>query len=104
MEKFNEAQIAAALKYRPEWSEVGDTIQRTYQFKDFVDAMAFVNTVADAAEADQHHPDILIRYSKVTLTLATHDANGLTEKDFDLARKADEMAEKWLPVAAKPAE
>lgn len=64
-------------------------IQRTYQFKDFVTAIAFVNTIAQFAESAQHHPDILIRYNKITLTLSTHDAGGVTEKDFALAAQAD---------------
>ena len=91
MTKMTEAEIAAALKQVPEWSELNGAIQRTYQFKDFVEAMKFVNHVADAAEKAQHHPDILVRWNKVTLTLSTHDAGGITQKDFDLARKTDGM-------------
>lgn len=90
--KLSEAEIAEALKAVPEWSEVGETIQRTFQFRDFVTSMKFVSEVAAKAEASQHHPDILIRYSRVTLTLATHDAGGITEKDFTLARQADTLA------------
>lgn len=89
MEKMTQGQVETALKMFPEWSENGGTIQRTYQFKDFVESMSFVNKVAQAAEADQHHPDILIRWNKVTLTLSTHDAGGITQKDFDLAAKCD---------------
>ncbi len=55
-------------------------------------SIRFVSEVAEAAEAAQHHPDILIRYNKVTLTLSTHDAGGITKKDFDLARKANAFA------------
>jgi 4a-hydroxytetrahydrobiopterin dehydratase len=51
-----------------------------------------VNKIADAAEAAEHHPDILIRYNKVTLTLSTHDAGGITMRDFDLAGRVDQMA------------
>ena len=72
-----------------EWGEVGGTLQRTFDFSDFIESMAFVNKVAERAEADQHHPDILIRYNRVTLTLSTHDAGGITEKDFALASTAD---------------
>ena len=89
MKKLTEAQIQTALTKVAEWSLVGDTIQRTYQFPDFVAAMVFVNRVADAAEKQQHHPDILVRYNKVTLTLSTHDAGGITEKDFKLAKTVD---------------
>ena len=87
--KLSEEEIKTSLERTPEWSMVGEAIQRTYRFEDFVVAMRFVNRVADAAEASQHHPDILIRYDKVTLTLATHDAGGITEKDFALAAQAD---------------
>lgn len=97
MEKMSEAQVTEALKATPEWSLVGEAIQRTYQFKDFVGAMKFVNAVAEAAEASQHHPDILIRYSRVTLTLATHDAGGITVKDFDLAKRADAYFLRFAP-------
>jgi 4a-hydroxytetrahydrobiopterin dehydratase len=96
---MTEAEIQGALAQAPEWSELNGAIQRTFQFKDFAEAMRFVNQVAAAAEADQHHPDILIRWNKVTLTLSTHDASGITEKDFALARKADGMAGK---AAAPP--
>jgi 4a-hydroxytetrahydrobiopterin dehydratase len=88
---MSEAEIQAALAQAPEWSELNGAIQRTFQFKDFPEAMRFVNQVAAAAEADQHHPDILIRWNKVTLTLSTHDASGITEKDFALAKKVDGM-------------
>ncbi len=91
MDKLTDAQITGMLTARPDWSESGGAIQRTFHFKDFVEAMTFVDKVAVAAEAAQHHPDILIRYNKVTLSLNTHDAGGITEKDFDLAAKIDAM-------------
>ncbi len=91
MSKLSDAEIQVELKNVPEWSLVGETIQRTFQFPDFLTAMRFVNQAAEAAEADQHHPDILIRYNKVTLTLSTHDAGGITAKDFSLAKKVDTM-------------
>lgn len=94
MKKMSEAQIQGALKDLPDWSEVSGAIQRTFQFANFLESMAFVNRVAQAAEADQHHPDILIRYNKVTLTLSTHDAAGITKKDFVLAKKCDGFAPK----------
>lgn len=91
-EKLSEPQIAEKLKECEGWTEINGSIQRTYQFKDFVQAMAFVNQAADLAEQRQHHPDMLIRYNKVTLTLSTHDAGGITAKDFDYAKSADAMA------------
>lgn len=89
MQTLDDAAIKNRLEDLSEWSEMNGSLQRTYQFKNFVEAMAFVNKVADLAEKAQHHPDILIRYGKVTLTLSTHDAGGITEKDFDLAAQAD---------------
>ncbi len=91
MQTLTAEQVEDKLTRLPEWSGVNDAIQRTFQFQDFVKAIAFVNKVAEAAETAQHHPDILIRWNKVTLTLSTHDAGGITEKDFDLAAKCDEL-------------
>ncbi len=87
--KLTEAETEERLKALREWSLVNDAIQRTFQFKGFMEAIAFVNRVAALAEKADHHPDILIRWNKVTLTLSTHDAGGITQKDFDLAKKAD---------------
>jgi len=71
----------------PGWESNGKEITRAYKFKDFAGAMIFVNKVAGLAEAADHHPDIDIRYNKVRLTLSTHSAGGLTEKDFSLAKQ-----------------
>lgn len=103
MLKLTEAQIETALLAVPEWGESGDAIQRTYQFSDFVKAMSFVDQVAQAAERNRHHPDILIRYNKVTLTLSTHDAGGITTKDFDLAKACDQFFAAIGPAPAPPA-
>ncbi len=92
VEKFNEAQIKASLAALPQWTRRGDAIMRTFQFKDFPAAMKFVDAVAVAAEQAWHHPDIDIRWNKVTLTLSTHDAGGLTDKDFELARQFDQLS------------
>ena len=91
MTKMTAEQVESSLADLPDWTEVSGEIQRTYQFDDFVEAMKFVNAVADAAERAQHHPDILVRYNKVTLTLTTHDAGGITEKDFDFAQVVDAL-------------
>lgn len=71
------------------WSRRGDALTRTYQFRNFAEAMEFVNRVASIAEGANHHPDIDIRYSKVTLTLSTHDAGGITGNDLGLAKAID---------------
>lgn len=97
MTKLSDDQIETSLKSVPEWVHVGDSIQRTFQLNDFVQSMKFVTQVAEAAEAANHHPDILIRYSRVTLTLQTHDAGGLTDKDFSLASRTDELAALFAP-------
>ena len=89
--KLTDDQVEAKLEALPEWSLTGDVIQRTYQLKDFIAAIKFVNRIADRAEEVQHHPDILVRYNKVTLSLSTHDAGGITQKDFDFAQDADGM-------------
>ncbi len=89
--KFSDSQIEKAIKAVPEWAHVGDVIQRTIAFDNFIQAMQFVNKVAQVAEASQHHPDILIRYNKVTLSVNTHDAGGITKKDFELAAKVESM-------------
>jgi 4a-hydroxytetrahydrobiopterin dehydratase len=91
VQKLDEAKIPAALATVPEWTLSGATIVRTYQFKDFPAAVKFVDGVAVLAEEAWHHPDIDIRWNKVTLVLSTHDAGGLTEKDFALARKFDKL-------------
>jgi 4a-hydroxytetrahydrobiopterin dehydratase len=92
VKKSNAAQIKSALAAVPQWTRQGDTVVRTFQFKDFPAAMKFVNAVAELAEQAWHHPDIDIRWNKVTLALTTHDAGGLTQKDFDLARQFDQLS------------
>lgn len=88
-EKLTENEIAESLKKAPGWQRKGDEISRPYTFSGFITAMAFVNHVAGLAEAMDHHPDIVIQYKKVTLTLSTHSAGGLTDLDFTLARNID---------------
>jgi 4a-hydroxytetrahydrobiopterin dehydratase len=92
MAELTSEQIKAALPTVKDWKKQSASIVRTYQFKDFGGAMRFVNQLAQAAEEANHHPDIDIRWNKVTLTLATHSEGGLTQKDFDLARKIDALA------------
>lgn len=92
MAKLAAPQIKIALAAVPLWKKKNATITRVFEFKDFVAAMKFVNTVARLAEKAWHHPDIDIRWNKVALTLTTHDAGGLTEKDFELAQQFDRLA------------
>jgi 4a-hydroxytetrahydrobiopterin dehydratase len=89
MSRLDEAGIAHALGQAPGWARAGSEIKRTYRFQDFREALAFVDRVGELAERAGHHPDIDIRYNAVTLALTTHDAGGLTVKDFELARAID---------------
>lgn len=89
MSLLGEGEIAAELATTPGWSRNGTAIEKTYRFTDFTSAMLFVNGVAALAERANHHPDIAIRYSAVTLSLWTHSAGGLTARDFALARRID---------------
>jgi 4a-hydroxytetrahydrobiopterin dehydratase len=74
------------------WAREGDAIVREWRLADFAAAMAFVNRVAELAEARDHHPDILVHgWNRVRLTLSTHSAGGLTERDLDLARAIDAL-------------
>jgi 4a-hydroxytetrahydrobiopterin dehydratase len=81
--------VAAALARVPGWVRAGRAITRTYRFDDFRGGLAFVNRVGELAERQSHHPDIDIRYNEVTLSLWTHDAGGLSERDFRLAAAID---------------
>jgi 4a-hydroxytetrahydrobiopterin dehydratase len=92
MARLKSSEIRTALRSVPGWKKKGALVVRTYKFKDFVAAMQFVNSIARLAEKAWHHPDIDIRWNKVTLALTTHDEGGLTEKDFALARKFDAAA------------
>jgi 4a-hydroxytetrahydrobiopterin dehydratase len=89
MSRLNAAEIGERLKSVPNWALENGEIVRTFQFPDFLGAMRFVDLVAEKAESAEHHPDIDIRYNKVRLTLTSHDAGGLTEKDFSLASECD---------------
>lgn len=91
MKKLGLKEIRTALAGIPAWRKSGSAITRTFEFADFVAAMKFVNAVARAAEKAGHHPDIDIRWNKVKLTLTTHDAGCLTQKDFALAARCDAL-------------
>jgi 4a-hydroxytetrahydrobiopterin dehydratase len=86
MEKIKEYLPAAEG-----WFLIGDQIKKDFKFKDFKEAMSFVNKVADLAESEGHHPDIYIFYNKVNFSLHTHAAKGLTENDFIIAAKINNL-------------
>ncbi len=86
---LSEDGIARRLLEVPEWRRAGNAITRTWTFDDFPPALAFINRVGELAEAADHHPDIYNSWATVRLSLATHDAGGLTDRDFDLAKRID---------------
>ena len=87
-----ENEIIEGLSKLEGWGQEGSQIVRQFKFKNFVESMGFVTKVAILAERVDHHPDILIEYSKVTITLSTHSEGGLTEKDLSLANEIQESA------------
>jgi 4a-hydroxytetrahydrobiopterin dehydratase len=92
MSPLSTSEITSRLSTLPAWKVESGELTRTFVFRDFRAALAFVNQVGELAETAGHHPDIDIRYNRVRLALITHDAGGLTTKDFDLASAADKLA------------
>ena len=90
--KLSGADAQQKIKSLKGWTLDGDAIRKQYTFTGFPEAVAFVNRLVPEAEAADHHPDILINYKRVTLTYTTHDAGGLTDKDFAGASVADRLA------------
>jgi 4a-hydroxytetrahydrobiopterin dehydratase len=89
MAKLTHSEAERRMSGLTGWMLEGEAIRKQYTFKDFLQAIAFVNRLAPIAERADHHPDILINYKRVTLTYSTHSEGGLTEKDFEGARAAD---------------
>lgn len=89
---FSKEKAQSFLEQIPGWELLENKIQRDFSFKDFKEAMAFVNAVADIAEEEQHHPDIFINYNKVTIELWTHSIGGLHENDFIIAAKINGLS------------
>jgi 4a-hydroxytetrahydrobiopterin dehydratase len=92
--KLSDLEIQRALGRLPGWARRSDTLTKTYTFGSFADGIAFVNRVAKSADAQNHHPDIDIRYTKITCILSTHDAGGITEADLKLADEIERAATK----------
>jgi 4a-hydroxytetrahydrobiopterin dehydratase len=88
-ERLSDIAIQRELGNLTGWSRRGDAITKTFQFRNFLTGIDFVSAIAKTAEAADHHPDIDIRYTKITCTLSTHSAGGITQKDLDMARKID---------------
>ncbi len=91
MALLNNEQITEGLKTLDGWKRNDKELVKEFELKDFVRSMGFVSSVALLAEKADHHPDIDIRWNKVTLVLSTHSEGGLTEKDFSLARQINEL-------------
>ena len=88
-----QGDIKEMMKRIPEWDSNKKTIERTFEFDDFLQAVDFVNAVAEIADEEEHHPDIDIRFNKVRLALSTHSEGGLTDLDFQVAEKIDTLEE-----------
>ena len=85
--------IQERIKKIPEWELNEDSISRSFEFDEYQFAIDFVNTIAEIAEEAQHHPDISINYTNVTLVLTTHSKEGLTESDFEVALRIDSLGD-----------
>ncbi len=91
MEHLSIKEIHDRLEELKDWEMIEHEISKEFNFKNFKEAMEFVQKVGEEAEREHHHPDIFIRYNKVTITLTTHSANGLTYKDFKLAKIIEQL-------------
>ena len=98
--KLSDLEIHRALGQLPGWSRKGEALVKTYSFARFADGIKFVQQVAEIADRMDHHPDIDIRYTKLTFSLSTHDAGGITQRDLDLATKIEQAA--FKPAGADP--
>jgi 4a-hydroxytetrahydrobiopterin dehydratase len=90
---LSDFEITSRLKSLKGWRKEGNFITRTFEFDHFMDAIAFVNEVAEAAERQEHHPDMNIRYTTVKLSIQTHSEGGVTQWDIDLAKTIDVLAD-----------
>ncbi len=92
MAKLENGEIAERLKALPGWELRENAIAKRFRFKEFMEGIGFVNRIAEIAEAADHHPNILINYTRITFTCSTHSEGGVTEKDFKLARQIEDAA------------
>ncbi|MGL5795671.1 MAG: 4a-hydroxytetrahydrobiopterin dehydratase [Waterburya sp.] len=90
---LTQTEIEQKIKTLPQWQQQNQAITRTFEFKNFVEAIAFVDKLVEPAEAAQHHPDLTISYNKVTVSLTSHDAGGITQQDFDLAKTISQLVQ-----------
>ena len=90
-QKLSDLEIQRALGGLPGWSRRGDTLTKTFAFERFTDGISFINRVAKVADEMNHHPDIDVRYTKITIVLSTHDAGGITQSDLELAERIEKV-------------
>lgn len=90
---LTQSEIDQKLQTIPQWQQEQQTITRTFKFKGFVEAVDFVDKLVEPAEAAGHHPDLAISYNQVTVSLTSHDAGGLTQKDFEMAQTISNLAQ-----------
>lgn len=88
---LTQTEIDQKITTLPQWQQQDQTLTRTFKFKNFVEAIEFVNQLVEPAEAAGHHPDLAISYNQVTISLTSHDTGGLTQKDFDLAATISDL-------------
>ena len=92
-ELLAQSDVKQKMKRIPEWETDKKAIERTFEFDDFTQAIDFLNAVAEIAEEEDHHPDLDVRWNKVRVELSTRSEGGLTELDFQMAEKIDNLAE-----------
>ena len=92
-ELLDKNALTAALKKCPEWDYEKNAITRTFEFEEFMDAIDFINDLAEIAEEAQHYPDVTIRHTKVSIRLTTDDEGGVTDLDIELAQRIDNLAD-----------
>ena len=94
--RLSTAEVGAHLAALPGWKLEGNALTKTFRFPGYGETIAFVNAVAAVAQREDHHPDLSVTWGRITVKLSTHSAGGITDKDFDLARKIEEVA-LWRP-------
>jgi 4a-hydroxytetrahydrobiopterin dehydratase len=97
LKSLSEQEISQRLQGLPNWTREGKTIKYTHEFKDFVQAVSFINCLISPSETTGHHPDIAIAYNRVIISITTHDAGGLTKQDFELAQTISKLVSEWMP-------
>ena len=95
IKKFSEVEISSAIAQLAGWSVVNQKLQKNFKFRNFVEAFGFMSKVAIVAEKMDHHPELFNVYNQVKIDLTTHDADGISALDFELAQKIDKLL--WNP-------